>query len=371
MIAPDATSDGERAYWWAWLQVPNIGPIAIGRLRRHFGTLRQAWEAPLPDLRAVAGIGDRAIAEIDTARRRLVPLTHFAAHLQTNPHLWTPADPAYPTLLRELPDLPPVLYYAGTLMQWDASCAIAIVGTRDPSGYGRRWAHKLGRALAERDFVVVSGLAEGVDTEAHRGCLEAGGMAIAVVGTGVDRVYPPRNEPLYRRLLAEGLVLSEYPAGTGPERAHFPQRNRIIAGLCRATLVIEAPRKSGALITAHLANDYGRDVFALPGSLEVPQALGCLDLIARGAQVILGVEALLEALGAIPRLAPVAPALDVTGLEAPQHLVLAAIARDTPTPFDRIVSDSGLPAGEVSAALLQLELLGAIAQHPGMRYQRL
>jgi DNA processing protein len=279
-----------------------------------------------------------------------------------------------------------VLYYRGNPALLDAqghNLAVGIVGTRDPSDYAQRWTRKLAIVLAKNDITVISGMAEGVDTQAHLGCLEANGSTIAVLGTGTDVAYPPRNQALHQQILARGLVISEYPAGTRPNRSHFPRRNRIIAALSRATLVMEAPQRSGALITAYLANDYGRDVYVLPGTLDNPRAVGCLGLMTRGAQLILGEGHLLELLGRIPQLDPVmhqpslfpapsappSPPLS-TDLQKVWTLVqsLYKDSGQTALSFDRLVQDSAQPANEVSSALLQLELMGLVTQLPGMRY---
>jgi DNA processing protein len=223
-------------------------------------------------------------------------------------------------------------------------------------------------------------LAEGIDTEAHRSCVEIDGRTLAVMGTGVDLAYPWFNQNLYQQILEHGLVLSEYPAGTQPDRTHFPRRNRIIAGLCRAVLVMEAPKKSGALITAHIANDYGRDVYVLPGSLENSRAIGCLNLLNHGAQVILSESHLLEQLGTMPQLQPPTrieqtqlPLNLEPDLEKVLHTITALSGEQSveSAPFDLIVQAAELPAGSISSALLQLELMGLVSQLPGMRYQRL
>jgi DNA processing protein len=232
--------------------------------------------------------------------------------------------------------------------------------------------------LAEQGFSIISGLAQGVDTTAHQGCLVVGGRTIAVVGTGLDVVYPAQNQTLAAKIGDTGLMVSEYPAGTRPERGHFPARNRIIAGWSRAVLVMEAPQKSGALITAYLANDFCRDVFVLPGSLDSPQSAGCLGLMGRGAQVILGTEQLLEILSAIAPINQPTPMQTSLPLFTPQltpHLssqltqIWAAIDA-TPTPFEAIVSQSQLSTAEVASGLLELELENLVTQLPGMQYQR-
>lgn len=348
--------------------MPRIGSILLKRIHQHFGSLQSAWQASASDLAAVEGLGSQTIAGIIKARSQLDPEAYLSQHSLKNPHFWTPADRHYPPLLWEIPDPPPVLYYRGQCHNWSQDLAIAIIGTRHPSPYGRKWAKLIAQALAQQGFIVISGLAEGIDGEAHQSCLATGGKTIAVVGTSVDQVYPPKHQQLYQEISKTGLIISEYPSGTEIQKSHFPQRNRIIAGLCRASIVIEAPSKSGALITAHQANDYGRDVYALPGSLDTEQAIGCLQLINRGAQLILGIDELLESLGAMPNLNPRSPDLPT---QPDQQKIIDLLSFTDLTSFDQVVAASGLPSGEIAAALLELELMGAIAQVAGMRYQRL
>ncbi|ERN41524.1 DNA protecting protein DprA [Rubidibacter lacunae KORDI 51-2] len=364
----------ERAYWLAWSRVPGIGPVTLKRLSDRFGDVRAAWEAPPADLRGIDGIGPQSLEVIRQERDRLDPDTLLVNYSRTNPQFWTPADPGYPSLLLETPSPPPVLHYRGRPeILDDPKPFVAIVGTRYPTAYGRRWTRTMSTALAARGFTIVSGLAAGIDAEAHRGCLDVGGKTISVLGTGVDVIYPASNRALYADIERQGLILSEYPDGTQPERGNFPARNRIIAGLSRAVLVMEAPTKSGALITARFANEFGRDVFALPGSLDNEQAVGCLGLVNRGAQLILSEGHVLELLGEMPQLdlvdmapAPVAPPPD---LDPQLADVLAVLSADS-LPFDLVVQQVGTAASDVSAALLQLELFGLVVQVPGMRYRR-
>jgi DNA processing protein len=379
-------SPTDRAFWLAWSRVPEMGPVLIKRLQQHFGTLSQAWAAAPADLLAVEGIGLLTVEGITTGRRSLDPAALLAQHEQENSHFWTPADADYPRLLREIPDPPTVLYYRGTVCPEEnlgQVPAVAIVGTRSPTDYGRRWTRRLTQVLVEQGFTIISGLAAGIDAEAHRSCLTAGGRTWAVMGTGVNLIYPGSNKALGQQILEQGLVVSEYPIGTQPDRAHFPRRNRIIAGLSRATLVLEAPQKSGALITARLANDYGRDVYILPGSLDNPQSLGCLSLLAKGAQPILGTDELLELLGSLPTIpgdrapsAPTAPAALPTNLPPDLAQVLHAIAQFPTTPdssaapFDWLVQTTGLSASQISSALTQLEMQDLVVATAGMRYQR-
>jgi DNA processing protein len=378
----DETLAEERAFWLAWSQINGIGPILLKRLQKSFGTLGYAWEANPTDLLAVDGVGIQTAETIVAERQHLQPEQLLQQHEQENPCFWTPADSDYPQLLLEIPDPPAVLYYQGKVdLQENQGVVpmVAIVGTRSPSDYGKRWTRRLTTALAQNGFTIVSGLAEGIDTEAHRSCLDVEGRTLAVLGTGVDTVYPWSNRSLYQQVIQHGLVLSEYPAGTQPDRIHFPRRNRIIAGLCRAILVMEAPKKSGALITAYFANDYGRDVYILPGSLDNPKAIGCLSLWSKGAQPILDESHLLEMLGTIPRLQsspPIAQTQLPLNLEPNLEKVLQAITALSQgqtvesVPFDLIVQASELSAGSTSSALLQLELMELVTQKPGMRYQR-
>lgn len=367
----------ERIYWLAWSQVPNVGPIALQRMRSQFGTLAAAWSAPLSEVMAVSGVGEKIGAAIAEKRPQIDPEPFYRQHLQENPHFWTPDDEDYPRLLLETPSPPPVLYYRGTVNldeNQGYQSLVAIVGTRDPTEYGLRWTRKVSSTLARHGFTIVSGMALGIDAAAHEGCLDAGGRTLAALGTGVDLVYPPAHSSLYQKILDRGLVISEYPAGTKPAREHFPNRNRVIAGWSRAVLVMEAPSKSGALITARFANDFGREVYVLPGSLDNSQAIGCLGLLHHGAQVILNESLLLEMLGAMPQLelfdSPAALAPPSPDLAPELAQVLSAIAGES-MPFDLVVERSQLSAAAVSSALLQLELLGLVSQLPGMRYRRI
>jgi len=368
----------KRAFWLAWSQVEGLGSTLIGRLEQQLGSLAIAWEADRTALAQVEGIGPQLLDRITITRQTVNPAALLAQHQRDNPHFWLPIDPDYPRLLREIPSPPSVLYWQGEVAPAENSGqvpVIAIVGTREPSEYGRRWTQRIATALAHQGFVVVSGMAEGIDTEAHTACLEAGGRTIAVLGTGVDQIYPRRNRELYGRILKQGWVASEYPAGTQPDRLNFPRRNRIIAGLARAVLVMEAPGKSGALITARMANDFGREVYVLPGSLDNPRSHGCLGLLQRGAQVILNEGQLLEQLGAIPALdahaiAVASPPNPPPNLEPTLAKVLAAVPMEA-TSLDQIVLATGMETGTVSSALMQLEMLDLVTPLPGLRYQQL
>ncbi|MEL7354821.1 MAG: DNA-processing protein DprA [Cyanobacteria bacterium J06560_5] len=407
----------ERAYWLAWSRIKDVGPVTIKRLWEHFGSLAEAWQAPAGELLAVDGIGLLSAEKIVALRPNLNPEALLVKHEQENAAFWTPADAGYPVLLFAINDPPPVLYYRGGLRlnERPTVLTVGMVGTRRPSAYGKRWTQRLSSALTRQGAIVISGLAAGIDTEAHTSCLNNRGLTVAVLGTGVDVVYPKHNQSLYERIVQEGgLVVSEYPDGTGPDRAHFPQRNRIIAGLSRAILVTEAPARSGALITSRLANDYGREVYALPSSLDNVQGMGCLQAIEQGAQMILGEQLLVETLAELPVVEVRSPHLSINSsathsiagvvpepdqvasnetaadpsatsgpsVPAPSLVaqpipelspvlsqVLAAVPIE-PAVLDYIVPLTQVNPGEVLGALVQLELMGLVTQLPGMHYQR-
>ena len=377
----------ERAYWLAWAQAKGLGPVLLKRLCSHFGTLSAAWRASGADLLEVDGIGLGLGSGLVEYRQTVSPVDLLASHEQQHPNFWTPADADYPALLYEIADPPPLLYYRGRPELASAlqiMPSVGVVGTRNPSDYGQRWTRRLVQQLVSHDVIVVSGLAKGVDRYAHQQALDSDGLTLAVLGTGVDQVYPSVNRDLHDRIARRGLLLSEHPDGTPPDRAHFPRRNRIIAGLSRAVVVTEAPVRSGALITAQLANDYGRDVFAVPGSLDNLNSQGCLGLINQGAQMVLNDMTLIVALGQLPQLGP-DPLADpsaggrrdrATGNPMPPPPLSPAMAQvlatitDDPISLDALVQQLALPTGEVLAILVQLELMGLVTQLPGMRYQR-
>jgi DNA processing protein len=369
--------NSERACWLAWSQCKGLGPILLKRLHHHFGSLQAAWQADGSQLLEVEGIGLGLGANLVNYRDSVCPEQLLRTTEEQAANFWTPADVEYPPLLFEITDPPPVLYYRGLTELASAiqtMPGVGIVGTRDPSDYGRRWTCRLTQQLVAHDVIIVSGLANGIDRHAHLQALDSGGYTIAVLGTGVDMVYPWANRALQNRIATEGLLLSEHPNGTPPDKIHFPRRNRIIAGLSRAVVVTEAPARSGALITARLANDYGRDVFALPGSLDNPRSRGCLDLIGQGAQMILDEMTLVRELGQLPELdqptaVAVAPSTSLPPLSPEMARVLEAISTE-PTTLDKIVQQLGTPTGEILSNLVQLELLGVVTQLPGMRYQR-
>jgi DNA processing protein len=267
-------------------------------------------------------------------------------------------DASYPPLLVELHDPPPQLYLRGGPAQMLHEPAVAVVGARSCSSYGAQVARRLGRELGAAGVVVVSGLARGIDGEAHRGALEAGGKTVAVLGCGIDRDYPRRHAELAARVEASGAVVSEYPPGTEPAPWRFPARNRIVAGLCLATVVVEARSRSGALITADFALELGREVFAVPGEITAGLSAGTNDLLRQGATPLLAAGDVLDELGLVPT--PKAAAT----LSSAAEDVLRLLA-DEACDADRLTRQSGRTSADVGAALVELELAGLVASSDG------
>jgi DNA processing protein len=374
----------DRAYWLAWSQISGVGAIIRKRVYQRFESMELAWDAGLEDLLTIDGIGEKLSGAIVAQRLLIDPDRLLDEYFEANANFITPADPEYPRTLWEIPDPPALLHYQGNLdllRSSDQATSVALVGTRKVTDYGNRWTSRLSRSLSQHGWTIVSGLAAGIDAVAHQSCLDAGGRTIGVLGTGIDIVYPSSNRKLYEQMAKTGLILSEYSAGTPADRAHFPARNRIVAGLCRATIVLEAGLGSGALITARQANDYGRDVHVLAGSLDNPEAAGGLQLISQGAAIITSEAGLLAALGtivpvtqldlfAVEAVSIVTPKPKPTNLKPELQTIWQIIAASQePVVLDTIVETTGLPTGNVLSGLLELELMGAISEQAGMRYQ--
>lgn len=288
---------------------------------------------------------------------------------QDGHHLLTLGDPGYPERLLQIEDPPLLLYCVGQPLA-RAGAALAVVGSRNPTAQGLQNARQFSRALAEAGVTIVSGLALGIDGAAHEGALEgAAGAApatIAVIGTGADRVYPSRHLQLAHRIAERGTLVSEYPLGTPPLQENFPRRNRIIAGLSLGTLVVEAALRSGSLITARLAAEQGRDVFAIPGSIHAPQSRGCHALLRQGAKLVESAQDVLEDL----QLVAPAPRGDAEEVPEGDDALLAALGYD-PVGLDALIARTGIPAPQLQAQLLELELAGHVARLPGGLFQRL
>ncbi len=348
----------------------HVGPVAA------LAAGPRNWRTHGLDDAQVLALGQDDAERLETTRRWLAQPRH---------HLLGWHDPDYPALLRRIPSPPLALFVAG-----DPAClwhpSVAVVGSRSPSAGGRDNAFDFAHALATSGLAVTSGLAAGIDTAAHEGALAAGGRTVAVLGTGPDVPYPRANTTLHQRIVATGAVVSEHPPGTPARREFFPGRNRIIAGLALGTLVVEAAERSGALITARMASDCGRDVFAVPGSIHNPTARGCHRLIREGAGLVESAHEVIDAIGSLAaelaealrgRLAAPNSAVAVQGdasvasgepMDADHQRLWQALGHD-PTGIDRLVSRTGLTVAELSSMLLVMELEGRVAVEHG-RYSR-
>ena len=353
---------------WASLQrVEGLRPRAFVDLLKAFGGPVEIRTASRTSLARVI-----PAETADAIRRGAEPaaLERTLKWLAADGH-WLVAwdDAHYPAALLALPDPPPVFCYAGRRELLNQH-AIAIVGSRNATPRGIEHAEAFATALSDAGLTILSGLALGIDSGAHRGGLAGSAGSIAVVGTGLDQVYPPSNRPLVKRLASEGGVLSEFPLGTPPVKANFPRRNRILSGLSRGVLVVEATLASGSLITARFAADQGREVFAIPGSIDSPFSKGCHRLIRDGAKLVETAADVLEELG-LGSAEPKRTALPHAGADAndPAGRVLAALGHD-PAGVDVVAARTGLPADVVTATLVELELGGRVALLPGGRYQR-
>jgi len=377
----------EQRDWLKLVLVPGVGSTHFIRLLGRFhtpGNVLRAGQGALKELvgpalaQRIANYGDDA--DIDTQNRLMA---------QYNVQLITLDDPGYPTRLAEIYDPPLLLFVRGDLRETDDNC-VAIVGTRRPTPYGIRMAERFAGELAARGITVVSGMAMGVDAAAHRGALEAGGRTIAVLGCGVDVVYPPQNAELMDQIIAHGSAISQFPMGAKPARGHFPYRNRIISGMTLGTLIVEAPPRSGALITARQAAEQGRDVFAVPGQVGTTNSQGPHALIREGATLAESVEDILVELNlpAQQRARP-APSPTPPPAKTPEPREAAPAPAPTPAPpesatpserdvlsvlspdgsfVDEIAAACRIPVSEALSSLTMLELKGLVRQFSGKRF---
>ncbi len=357
-------------HWLALALAPGVGPRRIAKLVEHFGSAADARAASRTAL-AAAGLSNAAITAIGAPdAARLHAVFTWAAH--AGAHVLSPDMDAYPQRLRELAAAPALLFVRGDTALLNEP-QIAIVGSRNPTAGGRETARDFAGYLAGLGLVITSGLALGIDAAAHEGALGTG-RTIAVLGTGPDRVYPAAHRDLARRIAAEGALVSEFLPGTGPQASHFPQRNRIISGLSLGTLVVEAAMGSGSLITARLASEQGREVFAVPGSIHNPLARGCHALIRQGAKLVDSAEHILEELGPQlghylneARVTSATPSPSAAALDDDHRRLLSCLGYDPVAPDD-LIARTGLPAAEIASMLLLLELQGHVDTHPGGRY---
>lgn len=354
-----------RAYWVAFNTIRGIGAVRLRLLLDHFGDLSIAWNAPADAYRA-AGITPKVIERIQQRQTNFSVEDYWQKVIDAGIQVLTWDDSEYPNRLREIHQPPPVLYTRGKLT-FEDEWAVSIVGTRRITSYGRRVVGELAGYLARNGITIISGLARGIDTVAHRAALENGGRTIAVLGCGVDTIYPPENRKLAEDLMKAGCLLSDYAPGVPPDAMNFPPRNRIIAGLGLATVVVEAGERSGALITANFAAEQGREVFAVPGPIYAPQSKGTNLLIQQGAQPYLGGEDLLRLLN-IEMIDEQKSVRTNFEIEPFEREVLKLII-DEPLHIDEICSQSQQNIDKISATLVMMELKGLVQQDGQMNYQ--
>ena len=354
----------DKRYWIGFTLVKGIGAVRFQRLLERFDDIESAWKASPADL-AGAGLGLKLIERLVAVREK-VDLSLIWAQIQAKGiHVLTWLDEGYPQRLKEIEQPPPVLYLRGDLTEED-TWAVAIVGTRRVTPYGRQVTEEIASFLAANGVTLVSGLARGVDAIAHNAALRAGGRTLAVLGSGVDRIYPPENRTMAEQITQHGAVMSDYAPGTPPEASNFPPRNRIISGLSMAVVVVEAGETSGALITAEFAAEQGREIFAVPGNIYAPQSKGTNKLIQQGAQPLLSASDIMQALN-LTRMGQHKAARKTLPADAFEAKLYQAMG-DEPLHVDEIRNQTGLPVEKVSATLIMMELKGMVRQVGNMHY---
>jgi DNA processing protein len=359
-------------------RVPGLGPVSLTGLYRHFGSFEAVLAARGSALRA-AGLSEALCRAVQAATPDLIRPDREWLDAAPQRTVLLIDDAAYPARLRDLSGAPPVLFVQGD-PDWLAMPQLAIVGSRSATPQGLENARAFADHLVQRGLTITSGLAVGVDAAAHQGALEAGGGTVAVCATGLDRVYPARHRALARQIAAEGALVSEFPIGTAPQAGFFPRRNRLISALSLGVLVVEAARESGSLITARLAIEQGREVFAMPGSIHNPQARGCHALIRQGAKLVESADDILEELapliGTGVRRMPAANAPENpddphagSGDLTPEGTAVLAAIGDAAQDFDALLAQLRLGVSELSAQLITLELAGHVQQGADGRYR--
>jgi len=374
MVAASEPDGNDINDWLILYHAPGVGAITFLRLIGQFGNAREILRASNAHLQA-SGLSPEAVAYLRQPDRKQIDCD-LAWLDQPGNQLITCRDPVYPPLLLQIPDSPPLLYVHGNV-DILSSLQLSIVGSRNPTVSGRRIASEFAGCLALAGLTITSGLALGIDTASHTGALEVDKATIAVMGTGLDRVYPAGNRDLAHRIAEHGALVSEFPVGTPPRPENFPRRNRIISGLSLGTLVVEAATRSGSLISARCAAEQGREVFAIPGSIHNPLSRGCHALIRQGAKLVETAQDILDELGALAAATTMtARSSDAVNLEqstdlADDYTQLLDSMGYSHTSVDMLVETSGLTPAVVSSMLLQLELKGFIASCPGGLYNRL
>ena len=351
-------------YWVGFSLIPGIGRVRFGQLENYFGSLKNAWAAGPADLKN-AGLDRNAVNAIIACRPKISLDDEMEKLHRYGVEVFSWHDDGYPARLKEIYDYPPLLYVQGSLLPEDEWC-LAVVGTRRASAYGRQVTEEIISDLAQSKITIVSGLAKGIDSVAHRSALDAGGRSIAVFACGLDTVYPGENADLARRIMAQGALISEYPLGTRPRPDNFPRRNRIMSGMSLGVLIVEAGETSGALITTNMAIEHNREVFAVPGSILSPVSRGPNRLIQEGAKLVRSYTDILEELNltAVARQIEIREIIPASDTES---LLLKQLGTE-PTHIDEVCRGSQLPTSTVSSTLAMMELKGIVKQMGAMYY---
>ena len=362
------TSREETKYWVSMAKIPGLGPARLRRIWEHFDSMKRAWGADLENLRG-AGLEQKIAEDIVIVRNNINPDQELLDTEKAGINIVTLADANYPKLLKEIYSPPAILYYKGTLKGKGDEFAVAMVGTRKYSSYGQQVATSIAGELANQGVTTVSGLAIGIDALVHEATVKQNGRTIAVLGSGIGEadIYPSINRDLAKSVIDKGgLVLSEYPPGTTPIKQNFPQRNRIIAGLAIATLVIEAPESSGALLTAQYALEQNRDVMAVPGSIYSLNAVGPNNLIKMGAKLISCANDVLETLN-MKQVKEFISNRDISPETKEEELVLNILTNE-PTHIDNLIKKTGLTTAQANSTLVLMEMKGKVKNIGNMMY---
>ena len=360
-------------YWIALKSIPGIGNVTFPALVDMFGSLPDIFAAPISHLKEIQGISGKTASAIANFKDWNKVKEELELVKKNDVNIITNQDDLYPQKLLNVYDRPPYIYVRGNLNKDDVN--IAIVGSRAASTYGKYTTERISRELAQKGVTIVSGMARGIDSAAHRGAITAQGRTIAILGSGLDVIYPPENKKLFNEIIENGAVISEFPLGTPPRSANFPARNRIISGMSYGVVIVEAGEKSGSLITARLALEQGREVFAVPGSIDSAGSRGTNKLIKQGAKLIENIDDILE---------EIMPQIEITTVSKPastlggeniateQHAILNEGDQkifDSVSPgrihIDDLISSTGLSSADLLSALTRMELDGIVQQHPG------
>ena len=354
----------DKPYWIAFNVFEGIGPLRFGALLKYFGTAKKAWEASTEELLEI-GLGERLTEKFGKFREEFDIDKYLRSLKELRVEVLTLKDKRYPKLLRQIPTAPPVLYLKGEILAEDKK-AIAVVGTRKVTNYGRQVTQILSKDLVEQGFTIVSGMARGVDSIAHQAALSAGGRTIAVLGCGINIVYPPENKGLYQKISRHGAVVSEVALGRYVTRGIFPARNRIISGLSLGVLVTEGAKDSGSLITAGYAGEQGREVFAVPGPITSQFSAAPMSLIKKGAKLVSNVKDILEELDITPH--ATRDKQHAIRVETEEEKRIIEILAEGNLQIDEIIRKSGWFSSKVGSLLSLMEIKGMVKNFGGMRY---